>query len=338
MANRLKGKNAVVTGAGSGIGKAVALGLAAEGANIVVCDLGGGVDGKGSGTTLADETVAECKKLGVHAVPQYGSVADFKAAEAMIKACVENFGRIDILVNVAGIDRARMIWNLSEEDWDVVIAVHLKGTFNTIRHAAPLMREQKYGRIVNTISEAFVGTVGHVNYGAAKGGIASLTYAVAWELGRYGVTCNAICPRAATRMTMGPDVLAGYKKRVESGLWTKEKYDEVTHVATADYLSRFTWPAIRPPRSMAAYLGRRGRSSRTGRHPGKPPYTTGTGTSTARGPGKKSRRACQRFSRDTLTRPHPKRRKRRRNKLLRRQSISNTQKDQPWLVLFSGYA
>ena len=155
----------------------------------------------------------------------------------MIKACVEKFGRIDILVNVAGIDRAKMLWNLSEEDWDIVISVHLKGTFNTIRHAAPFMREQKYGRIVNTISEAWVGTVGHCNYGAAKGGIASLTYAAAWELGKYGVTCNAICPRAATRMTMGPDVLAGYKKRVESGLWTKERYDEVTHVATADYLA-----------------------------------------------------------------------------------------------------
>jgi NAD(P)-dependent dehydrogenase (short-subunit alcohol dehydrogenase family) len=237
MADRLKGKNAVVTGAGSGIGKEVALALAGEGANILVCDLGGGVDGKGASASLADATVEECKKLGVQAIPQYGSVADFKAAEEMIKACVSNFGRIDILVNVAGIDRARMIWNLSEEDWDAVIAVHLKGTFNMIRNAAPLMREQRYGRIVNTISEAFVGTVGHVNYGAAKGGIASLTYAVAWELGRYGVTCNAICPRASTRMTMGPDVLAGYKKRVDSGLWTQEKYDEVTHVATADYLA-----------------------------------------------------------------------------------------------------
>lgn len=237
MANKLKGKNAVVTGAGSGIGRATAIALAAEGANVVVCDLGGATDGTGSGTTLADDTVAECKKFGVQAVPQYGSVADWKAAEEMIKACVTNFGRIDILVNVAGIDRARMIWNLSEQDWDLVIGVHLKGTFNTIRHAAPLMREQKYGRIVNTISEAFVGTVGHVNYGAAKGGIASLTYAVAWEMGKYGVTCNAICPRAATRMTMGPDVLAGYKKRVESGLWTQERYDEVTHVATAEYIS-----------------------------------------------------------------------------------------------------
>jgi len=237
MADRLKGKNAVVTGAGSGIGKAVALALAAEGANIVVCDLGGATDGTGSGTTLSDETVAECKKLGAQAIAQYGSVVDWNAAEAMIKGCVDTFGRIDILVNVAGIDRARMMWNLSEEDWDLVVGVHLKGTFNMMRQAAPLMRAQKYGRIVNTVSEAFVGTVGHVNYGAAKGGIASLTYAAAWELGKYGITVNAICPRAATRMTMGPDVLAGYKKRVESGLWTQERYNEVTHVATADYLA-----------------------------------------------------------------------------------------------------
>ncbi|MBL7119783.1 MAG: SDR family NAD(P)-dependent oxidoreductase [Dehalococcoidia bacterium] len=237
MADRVKGKNAVVTGAGSGIGKAVAVALATEGANIVVCDLGGATDGTGASTSLADETVAECKKLGVQAIPQYGSVADWNAAEAMIKACVDNFGRIDILVNVAGIDRARMMWNLSEEDWDIVLGVHLKGTFNMMRHAAPLMREQRYGRIVNTVSEAFVGTVGHVNYGAAKGGIASLTYAGAWELGRYGITVNAICPRAATRMTMGPEVIAGYKKRVESGLWTQERYNEVTHVATADYLA-----------------------------------------------------------------------------------------------------
>jgi len=237
MADRLKGKNAVVTGAGSGIGKEVALALAREGANIVVCDLGGATDGTGASTSAADATVGECQKLGVNAIAQYGDVSDFKAAEEMIQACVDKFGRIDILCNVAGIDRARMIWNMSEDEWDQVIAVHLKGTYDMSRHACVRMREQRYGRIVNTISEAWVGTVGHVNYGAAKGGIASLTYAIAWEMGRYGVTCNAICPRAATRMTMGPEVLAGYKKRVESGLWTQERYDEVTHVATADYLA-----------------------------------------------------------------------------------------------------
>ena len=209
MANRLKGRNAVVTGAGSGIGKAVSLSLAKEGANIVACDLGGGIDGKGASTSPADQTANECKALGVQAIAQYGSVADFKAAEAMIKACVEKFGRIDVLVNVAGIDRAKMLWNLSEEDWDVVIAVHLKGTFNTIRHAAPFMREQKYGRIVNTISEAWVGTVGHCNYGAAKGGIAALTMVWGRELSKYGVTSNAVAPMARSRMTLGSSTTAG---------------------------------------------------------------------------------------------------------------------------------
>ena len=236
MGDRLKGRNAVVTGSGSGVGKAIALSLAAEGANIVVCDLGGTTDGTGTSTTLADETVTECKKLGVQAIPQYGSVADWSAAEAMIKACVETFGKIDTLVNVAGIDRARMIWNLSEQDWDMVVGVHLKGTFNTMRHAASLMREQRSGRIINTISEAFVGTVGHCNYGAAKGGIAALTYAGAWELGKYGITVNAFCPRAATRLTMGPEVIEGYKKRVASGLWSQERYEEATHVPSADYM------------------------------------------------------------------------------------------------------
>jgi len=227
MADRLKGKNAVVTGASSGIGRAVALALAEEGANVIV----------GANKTPAEEVVAECQKLGVNAVVHYCDVSDFKAAEEMIQACIDNFGRIDILVNVAGMDRARMMWNLSEDDWDEVVAVHLKGTFNTSRHASVHMREQRGGRIVNTLSEAWVGTVGHVNYGAAKGGIASLTYGTAWEMGRYGVTCNAIVPRAATRMTMGPEVLAGYKKRVEAGLWTQERYDEVTDVPTPDYMA-----------------------------------------------------------------------------------------------------
>jgi len=130
MGRRLKGRSALVTGAGRGIGMAVALALAEEGANIVVCDLGGATDGTGADKTPADEVVTECQKLGVKAVPHYGDVADFRAAEDMIRTCVDNFGRIDILCNIAGIGKPKMIFSMSEDEWDRVIAVHLKGTFN----------------------------------------------------------------------------------------------------------------------------------------------------------------------------------------------------------------
>jgi 3-oxoacyl-[acyl-carrier protein] reductase len=218
MGDRLKGRNAVVTGAGRGIGKAIALALAEEGANVVVCDLGVAVDGSGTDQSPASQTVAECQKFGVKAVAQYGNVSSFGDAGAAVKACVENFGRIDILCNIAGIDKPKMIWNMSEEAWDQVVGVHLKGTFNFIRHAAPLMREQKYGRIINCTSEAWLGGVTHLNYGAAKGGITTLTWGTAQELGPSGVTVNAICPRARTRMTDDPKVRDMVVKRVEKGL------------------------------------------------------------------------------------------------------------------------
>jgi NAD(P)-dependent dehydrogenase (short-subunit alcohol dehydrogenase family) len=218
MGDRLKGKNAVVTGAGRGIGRAVAVALAEEGANVVVCDLGVAVDGSGTDQSPASETVAECKKHGVKAIAQFGNVASFSDAEAAVKACVDNFGRIDILCNIAGIDKPKMIWNMSEEEWDQVVGVHLKGTFNFIRQAAPLMREQKYGRIINCTSEAWLGGVTHINYGAAKGGIVTLTWGAAQELGPSGITVNAICPRARTRMTDDPKVREMVVKRVEKGL------------------------------------------------------------------------------------------------------------------------
>ncbi|MFQ5827378.1 MAG: SDR family NAD(P)-dependent oxidoreductase [Dehalococcoidia bacterium] len=236
MGDRLKGRNAVVTGAGRGIGREIALALAREGAKVVVNDLGGTVAGTEGTATPADEVVAEIKKLGVDAVANYESVADFAAAERMIRACVDNFGRIDILVNVAGILRDRMLFNMSEEEWDAVLAVHLKGTFNTTRHASRLMREQRYGRIINTTSDAWRGTVGHANYGAAKGGIVSFSYAVAREMGRYGVTCNVICPMAATRMTLSDEVKEGFKKRLEAGLVTQERYDEIMSIPPPEFV------------------------------------------------------------------------------------------------------
>jgi len=184
VGERLKGKNAVVTGGGRGIGRAVALALAEEGANIVVCDLGGTMEGAGTDTSPADATANECRQLGVKAVPNYGDVSDFSTAEEIVQTCVNSFGKIDIVCNIAGILRPRMIFNMSEEEWDRVLAVHLKGTWNLCRHACVLMRQQRYGRMINCTSEAYAGTVGHTNYGAAKGGIVSLTYAIAREMGR----------------------------------------------------------------------------------------------------------------------------------------------------------
>lgn len=240
MGDRLKGRNAVVTGAGRGIGRAIAIALADEGANVVVCDIGGAVDGSGVDKTPADEVVAECKKRGVKAIAQYGDVSKFEDAEAAVKACVDNFGKIDILCNIAGIDKPKMIWNMSEEEWDQVVGVHLKGTFNFIRHAAPLMREQRWGRIINCVSEAFIGGPSHLNYAAAKGGIATLTYGAARELGRSGVTVNAICPRAWTRMTADDKVIEGIKKRIAAGLMPKDQLDKMMNeLAEPSYFAAF---------------------------------------------------------------------------------------------------
>lgn len=226
MGDRLKGKNAVITGAGRGIGRALALAMAQEGANIVVCDLGVEVDGTRELASPADEVVKECEALGVRAVANYGDVSSFNDAEKMIRACVDNFGRIDILCNIAGIDKPKMIWNMSEEEWDLVVDVHLKGTFNLTRHASPFMREQRYGRIINCVSEAFMGGPSHLNYSAAKGGIATFTYGAARELGKYSVTCNAFVPRASTRM-FAEEVLVSLKKRVEAGIMPQKQVDEI---------------------------------------------------------------------------------------------------------------
>ena len=202
MGNRLAGKRAVVTGAGRGIGRAIAELLATEGAAVVVNDLGVSVDGSGASSSAADEVVAAIKARGGTAVANYDSVSDFAAAERIIGTAVRELGGIDVLVNNAGILRDRMVFNMSEEEWDAVIAVHLTGTFNCTRHAARHMREQRSGRIISMSSTSGVyGNSGQANYGAAKDGIAGLTRVAARDLGRYGITVNAVCPGAATRMT-----------------------------------------------------------------------------------------------------------------------------------------
>ena len=208
MAKRLAGKVAIVTGAGRGIGRGEALALASEGAKVVVNDLGGAVDGSGRSTSPAEEVVAEIKKLGGEAVANYDSVATMKGGENIVKTAIDNFGRLDILVNNAGILRDRMLFNMGEEDWDLVLKVHLYGHFYTIRATSPLFRQQKYGRIINTASVAGLNatTYGQANYGAAKEGIVGLTRKVARDMGRYGVTCNCIRPNAGTRLTLSDEM------------------------------------------------------------------------------------------------------------------------------------
>jgi len=206
MGDRLKGKVAIVTGAGGGIGRGHALALASEGAKIVVNDLGGAVDGSGSSSSAADKVVEEIKAAGGEAVANHDSVTLVEGGENIIKTAVDNFGKLDILVNNAGILRDRMVFNMSPEEWDSVLKVHLYGHFNTTRPACVLFRQQKSGRIINTSSTSGLGNRGQSNYAAAKEGIVGFTRTVAIEMGRYGVTCNAIRPNAGTRMTMSDDM------------------------------------------------------------------------------------------------------------------------------------
>src|SRR5690349_16203765 len=204
----LSGKVAIVTGAGRGIGRSHALALAKAGAKVVVNDLGAGIAGEGSDLGPAEQVVAEIRAAGGEASTNGENVADFAGAERLVHQAVEEFGRLDILVNNAGILRDRMLVNMSEQEWDAVINVHLKGHFAPTRHAAAHWRERsKAGddvraRVVNTSSPSGVfGNVGQTNYGAAKAGIAAFTVIAAQELHRYGVTVNCLAPNARTRMT-----------------------------------------------------------------------------------------------------------------------------------------
>jgi NAD(P)-dependent dehydrogenase (short-subunit alcohol dehydrogenase family) len=204
----LEGKVAIVTGAGRGIGREHALALAIAGAAVVVNDRGASLAGEGQDSSPAQEVVNEIVAGGGQAVASYADVSDFVAAEEMVQRAVDRYGGLDILVNNAGILRDRMLVNMTEDEWDAVIAVHLKGHFAPLRHAGAYWRERAKageevrGRVINTSSPSGVfGNVGQANYGAAKAGIAGLTLIAAQELGRYGVTVNCIAPNARTRMT-----------------------------------------------------------------------------------------------------------------------------------------
>jgi NAD(P)-dependent dehydrogenase (short-subunit alcohol dehydrogenase family) len=200
----LDGRAAVVTGAGRGIGRDIARCLAAEGASVVVNDVGASLGGGGTDEDPAALVCAEIEAVGGTAVPNHDSVSDFEAAGRIIETAQRAFGSVDIVVNNAGIVRDRTVVKMDEADYDAVIAVHQKGTFNTVRHAAPLMKEAGYGRIVNITSSAGLrGNFGQTNYGAAKAAIMGMTFVWALELGKYGITVNAVAPAGYTRMTEG---------------------------------------------------------------------------------------------------------------------------------------
>src|ERR1700722_13777218 len=203
---RLHGRVAIVTGAGRGIGRSVAKLLASAGASVVVNDLGAQMDGSGKDAGPAQQVVTEIAEAGGKAIVNGADISDFDAAENLVASAIEQFGRLDVLVNAAGILRDRMVFNMTEQEWDDVIRVHLKGTFNTTRFASAHWRSQRdesaQNRIINFTSVSGLhGAPGQPNYAAAKMGIVGLTYSAANSLAKYGVTVNAISPGAATRMT-----------------------------------------------------------------------------------------------------------------------------------------
>ena len=198
----LDGRVAIVTGSGRGIGREFALCFGREGAKVVVNDVGVSLDGRGTDEDPAVQVCKEIEALGGEAVPSYDSVSDFDGAGRIVQSALDAFGTVDILVNNAGIVRDKSLLKMEEGDFDAVIAVHLKGTFNCTRHAAERMKEAGYGRIINITSSAGLrGNFGQTNYGAAKAGIMGMTFVWSLELGRYGITVNAIAPSGATRMT-----------------------------------------------------------------------------------------------------------------------------------------
>jgi NAD(P)-dependent dehydrogenase (short-subunit alcohol dehydrogenase family) len=200
----LDGRVAVVTGSGRGIGREFALCMAREGAKVVINDVGVSLDGQGTDDDPAAQVCKEIADLGSEAVPNHDSVTDFDGAARIVQTAVDSFGQLDILVNNAGIVRDRTLVKMSEEDFDAVLGVHLKGSFNCARHAAPVMKEAGYGRIINITSSAGLrGNFGQTNYGAAKAALMGLTFIWSMELGRSGITVNAVAPAGATRMTAG---------------------------------------------------------------------------------------------------------------------------------------
>ncbi len=238
MVDTLIDKVAIVTGSGRGIGRGIAREMAAEGAKVVVVDPGVNVDGTGEDHSVAAQVASEIKDAGGEAVPCMESVTSMEGGERIVQTAIDNFGRLDIVVTCAGILRDRMVFNMTEQEWDDVIAVHLKGTFTVVKNACILFRQQRSGRIITFTSESgLVGNSGQANYGAAKSGIAGFTKVVAKDMGRYGVTANAIAPRANTRMIGDiPDSAAEIRAR--SGVAPISGEDQLTEL-DPDHIAPF---------------------------------------------------------------------------------------------------
>jgi NAD(P)-dependent dehydrogenase (short-subunit alcohol dehydrogenase family) len=239
----LDGRVVIVTGAGRGIGRSVALLLAREGASVVVNDLGGALDGSGADVAPARQVADEIAGRGGAALANGADVSDHAAAEDLVKTAIAEFGRLDALVNTAGILRDRMVFNMTEQEWDDVIRVHLKGTFNTTKFAAAYWREQRdesaQNRIINFTSVSGLhGNPGQPNYAAAKMGIVGLTYSAANALARYGVTVNAVSPGAATRMT---ESVPDERRRVRMGADDERSPDNVAPLVAYLASERSGW-------------------------------------------------------------------------------------------------
>src|ERR1700733_1802671 len=253
---RLDGRVAIVTGAGRGIGRSVAKLLASEGASVVVNDLGAEMDGSGNDAGPAQQVVAEIAEAGGKAVVNGADISDFEAAEGLVAGAIEQFGRLDVLVNVAGILRDRMGFNMTEQEWDDVIRVHLKGTFNTTRFASAYWRslreETAQNRIINFPSVSGLhGAPGQPNYAAAKMGIVGLTYSAANSLARYGVTVNAVSPGAATRMT---DSVPTERRRAKTASADERSPDNVAPVVAYLASERSGWITGRVIHSMGSEI------------------------------------------------------------------------------------
>jgi len=231
---KLNGKVALVTGAGGGLGRAHALLLAAQGAAVVVNDLGGARDGTGGGSSMADGVVAEIISAGGQAVASYGSVTDDVAAAAMVQAAVDSFGRLDILINNAGILRDRSFKKMTDAEWDAVIDVHLRGSYLVSKHAWQRMLEQNEGgRIVMTSSTSgLIGNFGQANYGAAKAGLAGFMRVLALEGKKYGITVNVLAPAAMSRMT--EDLMQGDKEELSNRMAPEKVSPLVVWLCTPD--------------------------------------------------------------------------------------------------------